>query len=731
MISRSSRAVVAVSTLLACLAGGCRAPEIEVARDAASAAEIAVGTPAGRAVGPAGPIVVISIDTLRADRLPAYGYEAVATPAIDRLRRDAVLFEHAFAHAPTTLPSHSSLFTGRFPSRHGVRDNVGYTLAEGTVTLAARLGDIGYRTAGFVSAYPLRGEAGIGTGFSTWDDEFDATTGEAGIGEIQRGGADTVERARAWLEGQTDGVFFLFVHLFEPHLPYTAPEPFKSANVEPYDAEVAYADSLVGELFAALEANGFYDDATVVLLADHGEGLGDHGEDDHGIFVYTSTLSVPLLLKLPTGEGAGTSVAEAVQLADVAPTLAALAGAEALPGADGRDLFAAGTSARTIYAETYQPRIHFGWSELRTVIEYPYQYIEAPAPELYDLAADPAQSVNLVAGEAQIVARLRDAVADHTVALQAPAVVDQATRDRLAALGYVSAGAAETSGDLADPKARIHLLRRLKLAADMYFRAEYEAAIVEYEAVLREDPEMPAAWEWLGRAQHQAGHLADAVTAYEMLLSLGGGTSNIDLLLAQLHLDLGDHGAAAAAANRLLTEYPIPARLVLAQIALAEGRNADALQLARRVLTDDAAQAGAHLVVAEALLQTGDLAAAGPHLDAAQRDPALTGRADVLRGRVLMMGGQTAAAQQAFSRAAATNPELLGAHVYLAATFFVAGDPGRGIAALEEMVRLNPTVDAELRAIDTLERFGLGAQASRWRQNARARHPEAGQVFGG
>lgn len=688
------------------------------------------------AIAKSGPVVLISIDTLRADRLPAYGYQGIATPAIDRLVRDGLLYEHAYSHAPTTLPSHAALFTGQNPSQLGVRDNLGYALAPEATTLAERFGSLGYRTAGFVSGYPLRRESGIAQGFTTWDDEFEAASSEAGIGEIHRDGALTVARARQWLRQQEDGDFFLFVHLFEPHLPYSAPEPFVSVYESPYDAEVAYADSLVANLLEELESLGFYENATVVLLADHGEGLGDHDEDDHGIFVYTSTLWVPVIIKLPASARAGQRIDAPIQLADVAPTLVALIGAEPLPDVVGRDLFCSEWDTTLIYAETYQPRIHFGWSELLTVIDYPYQYIEAPEPELYDLVADPGETENLVASHPEVVTKLRAEVHRQRAPLVAPAKVSQATRERLAALGYVSSGEDGSFGKetrsvtLADPKNRIHLLRHLKLAAATYFAGDYATAIEEYETVLREDPTMPAAWEWLARSQHKAGHLSEALGAYEMLLQLGGGTVGTEMIIAQLNLELGRHEASAKAANRLLTSHPVAARLILAQVALAERRHEDALRLGQRALRDDAQATAAHLIMAEALLQMGELRLAAQHIDVVvEHDPTRVAAARLLRGRIFMMGGEASRARREFKRAVVADSALLSGYAYLAATYFVAGEIASGLTALDEMVRINPTVPAELRAIETLRRFGLDPQAEQWRKRARQRYPASKAMF--
>ena len=231
-----------------------------------------------------GPLVLISIDTLRADRLPAYGYKGTRTPHIDRLVADGVLFEQAYTHSPQTLPAHASILSGQLPFEHGVRDNVGFTVKEGQRFLPHALHDGGFASGGFVSAYVLRRQTGIGQGFDLYDDALPAASPELPLGQVQRPGALTVENANRWIDQRTSSKFFLFVHIYEPHRPYAPPARFKTAN--PYDGEVEYSDEIVGTLFDHLRAKGLYDRATIVLLADHGEGLGDHGEDEHHLFVY-------------------------------------------------------------------------------------------------------------------------------------------------------------------------------------------------------------------------------------------------------------------------------------------------------------------------------------------------------------------------------------------------------------------------------------------------------------
>ncbi len=272
-----------------------------------------------------GPVVIVCIDTLRADRLPAYGYAKIQTPAIEALRADGVLFEQAWAHSPLTLPSHASILTGRLPFEHGVRDNLGFTLKPGEATLAEMLKSRGYSTGGFVSAYVLRAETGIGRGFDTYDARLPASSPEVAIGEVQRDGAETVAAAAAWLASQPSSKLFVFLHLYEPHTPYAPPERFR--QYEPYDGEVAYSDELVGRLVSALKQKGLYEPALIVLLSDHGEGLGDHGEQEHGLFLYRETTHVPLIVKLPGQRESGRRVGAPVQHIDLVPTILDAVGA--------------------------------------------------------------------------------------------------------------------------------------------------------------------------------------------------------------------------------------------------------------------------------------------------------------------------------------------------------------------------------------------------------------------
>ena len=282
---------------------------------------------AARAVAfPKAPVVLISVDTLRSDHLPDYGYKDVVTPAISALRKDAILFERAYSNVPLTLPAHTSIFTGLSPTVHGVHDNLGYRLDPRQPTLAELLKASGYATGGAVSAIVLSGGSGISRGFDFYEDSLEPTELHEALSRVQRPGGESEALLLRWIDASASGPFFAFLHLYEPHTPYEPKEPFKSRFASPYDGEIATADAIVGHFLAQLRSKGLYDKSLIVFLSDHGESLGEHGEDEHGVFLYRATLQVPLLVKLPSAGGrrpefAGSSVSTPVQLTDVFTTI--------------------------------------------------------------------------------------------------------------------------------------------------------------------------------------------------------------------------------------------------------------------------------------------------------------------------------------------------------------------------------------------------------------------------
>ncbi|HSB60815.1 MAG TPA: sulfatase, partial [Vicinamibacteria bacterium] len=394
-------------------------------------------------------LLLVSIDTLRADRLGSYGYAPAQTPRLDALARSGLRFARAATVVPLTLPAHSSLLTGTFPAWHGVRDNGGFYLGEDQTTLAEVLRGKGYRTGGFVGAFVLDRRWGIAQGFERFFDEFDLESfGEApGMDAIQRPGAQVVDRALEWLGADRDRPFFAWVHLYDPHTPYEAAEPFRSrfpgTPSGAYDAEIAAADAQVGRLLDALDLDRRLPDTLVVVVGDHGEMLGEHGEPTHGFFVYEAAVRIPLIL---AGPGVpAREVEDQVRIVDVMPTVLellrapppeAVQGVSLLPLARGERLGLVASS------ESWYPRYHYGWSELHAVQDGRFKYIRAPRPELYDLASDPGEARDLSRDDPARLAALERALAGllartaSASAPKGPRTVDAETEERLAALGY-------------------------------------------------------------------------------------------------------------------------------------------------------------------------------------------------------------------------------------------------------------------------------------------------------
>jgi arylsulfatase A-like enzyme/Tfp pilus assembly protein PilF len=538
----------------------------------------------GRSSGSrAAPVILISIDTLRADHLPAYGYRKVQTPAIDAFAKDAVVFEQAYAHAPQTLPSHVSILSGRLPFEHGVRDNLGFTIKPAEPLLPAMLRDAGYVSAGFVSAYVLRAETGIGHGFDRYDASLPPSSPEVPVGSLQRDGAATLQAADGWLDGVTKPQFFLFFHVYEPHSPYAPPARF--SQYAPYDGEVAYADEIVGRLLASLKRRNFYDDALIVLLSDHGEGLGDHGEQEHGLFLYRETMRVPLMIKLPGQQHGGLRVATPVQHIDVVPTvldLLRLPPRTDLRGRSLRPLFTGGSIPdHGVYAEAMYPRFHFGWSELYSLTDARYAFIRAPRDELYDLQRDPQERLNLAAERETTRTAMRTAL-ERVIAhagVEGPGEVSPEVRARLQALGYVGTAASGTgvSNDaLPDPKDKVEVLERYRSALASVRAGDFARALTLLRAIVQENPAMADVWSEIGGLELRRGDRVAALAAYKRLVDVAphdpSALINVaDVLLQLGRLDEAHEQASLAAAVIPATDarWAAKAHQALAGIALA------------------------------------------------------------------------------------------------------------------------------------------------------------------
>jgi len=558
------------------------------------------------------PIVLISVDTLRSDHLPAYGYGGVETPSIDRLRRDGILFERAYTHIPLTLPSHVSLLTGLLPPTHAVRDNLGYTVDAATTPLLQQtLKESGYATGAGVSAYVLRSATGIDAGFDFYEDDIEISSDPSGPGvqAIQRPGAQTLDVVRPWLRSVTDRPFFLFFHIFEPHSPYEPPAEYAERYPSAYDGEVAAADEVVGDLLDELLSLEVYEKTLIIFLSDHGEGLGDHGETEHGLFLYRSTLQVPLILKLPRGERAGETIEYPVQLIDVNPTLVSALGLEPGDHCRGTPLLARSRPEprdNPIYAETFFPRLHFGWSDLASLIVGHHHFIDAPRPELYDLLQDPEEMDNMVDREPALEAGFRTMLSAYDRKLVSPAPVDPETRSRLEALGYVG-GASTSDGDvLPDPKGRVESLADIRRAYDLYTGGELEAAVPAFRKILEENPKIETAWEYLVMAQLGLGRPDEAVATCKAAVEEMPESRRLALRAALLLEHLGRLDEAFVYASIAIPFDPPAAHALLAQIAFKRGDLEGAEMEAREALSGGDRRPDARLILADVFIARGD-----------------------------------------------------------------------------------------------------------------------------
>jgi arylsulfatase A-like enzyme/Flp pilus assembly protein TadD len=691
------------------------------------------------------PVVLISIDTLRADHLPAYGYRGVETPALDVLRKDGVLFEKAYTPTPLTFPAHSSLLTGVLPAVHGVRDNVGYRLDRAKIEsgelpfLPWLLKQKGYATGGAVSAYVLQGKGGLDTGFDLYEDKVEFRT-NTGLGGLQRPGSETLARARGWLESAQDRPFFFFLHLYEPHTPYEPVEPFASRYASKYDGEIATADRIVGDLLAELKRLGVYDKALIILLSDHGEGLGDHVEKEHGVLLYDEAIHVPLMLKLPDSQLAGSTVAKPAQLTDVAPTVLALLGFDRPPALKGMpllDLLQDKAPVRKIYSETFYPRLHFGWSELTSLADGRHHYIEGPDPELYDLAADPDERTNVLARERRLYAEMKREMSGYDRRLAPPAAVDEESRQAMMALGYIGSGAGDLEGPLPDPKSRIASLGDLKLAFEHSSRKEYAQAAEAYRRVLAVNPQMVDAWEFLGHALQNLGRTDEALEAYREGLRVSNGSPTIAVAAASLFFDLGQLDDAASHARMALSTHSSFAHGLLAQIALRRKDLAGAEREARLAMADESLRIGPMITLAEVLHARGryeealDLTrrAAETYDRREAKDQSLIQGLSLIRGKILADMGDAAGAEAAFQQEIRLFPTDFRAWSNLAVLYAVSGRPERVGSTLKQMVEASPTPGAYAEAVKTLRALHDPGSAASLLRFALGKYPGSSELL--
>jgi arylsulfatase A-like enzyme/Flp pilus assembly protein TadD len=532
------------------------------------------GAPVKTAAAKARPrpnVILITIDTLRADHVGCYGAQQVKTPTLDRLAADGVVFERAISQVPLTWPSHAVILTGTYPFQNGVQDFTGQPLAPQFRTVAQAFQHAGYATGAVVSAFVLDRSWGLGRGFDFYDDAFSAETFQKkDIGLVDRRADESVTHVLAWLKKTPRRPFFLWLHLYDPHSPYDPPEPYRTEyRGHLYDGEIAYADHELGRLMTWLKQNKLYDSSLIVALSDHGESLGEHGEDEHGFFLYNATVHVPLIVKPPSGRDIHpTRRREPVETTAVASSLLEMAGVkDSIQGQlQSPGLFDVKEARRPAYSETFYPFSSFGWSPLHALETERFHYIDAPKPELYDLENDPGESRNLFTEQPATVAVLKEKtqqlLAHNPYAGHDSGVsnLDSDTQEKLRALGYFGFRAAVSPESLkeglADPKDKLREFNAILRAQDAFRSGNIAAGEATLAQVQQADPNLYIVPFMLGESALRQGEWDHAVKQLQRCLDLNPNFDQAMTGLANALARLGRTGEAEQWVQKALKQNP-------------------------------------------------------------------------------------------------------------------------------------------------------------------------------
>jgi len=674
-------------------------------------------------------ILLVTLDTTRADHLEPYGAENVETPALSHLADNGVVFEHAVATAPVTAPAHASLLTGLYPPSHGVRDNSTHYLPDDIPTLAEWLSEAGYRTAAFVSTVILERRYGLDQGFEVYDDEIrSSAAGQERRMTVERPAGATADRALAWLDALDGGEsFFLWVHFYDPHIPYSPPSPWaEKYRDRKYDGEIAYMDSQIGRLLQHPRAAA--DDVIVMAIGDHGESLGEHGEKTHGLLVYDSTLRVPWILRLPGGPS-GARIAAPISQVDLVPTIAelvnldpdndvdALDGRSVLPLLRGHDW----TAERLLFAESEVPFFAYGWSRLRTVRQGAIKFIDAPVEELYDLQHDPGETSNLAAARGADAQRLaaeietwaaRHPGADSTVA------VDSETAKMLHALGYSAGDPGRPEGEgRGNPVELMPVHQELQIVGELLASGRSQEAVRRVQGALALDPENIAALRDLSRGLTQLGRLDEAAAVASKASAVAPWSAQAALVEADVEYHRGRDQRALDLIDRSLEldDRFLEARLDRSRYLAALGRTEEAAAELENLLAESPDNSWVALRYAEIVeLASGDHRAAEQRLRTVlSRNPKFT-EAWLLLATVLTSEGRQSEAAAVYREAIGHRADHSDLQTRLALLLAEVSDPAAE-TALREAISLGPAVRADLHVAlgERLAARGRGDEARR------------------
>ncbi len=704
-------------------------------------------------------VIVLSLDTTRADRIGCYGYADAATPAIDALAARGVRFENAYAQAPLTLPSHCSMMTGRYPREHGVRVNGRNALNDAHPTLAAEAKERGYATGAFVAASVLHSRYGLDRGFDVFGDDMGAMVSENTHADPQRRGDSVTDEAIAWFETVKDQKFFAWLHYYDPHDPYDPPEPFASAHASSaYDGEIAFMDSQIKRVMDWLDTNTLTDRTLIVIVGDHGESFGEHGEFGHTIFLYDTNLRVPMVFAHPSLPS-GKRIDAVVEVVDVFPTVFALLGWSQPEGLLSRSLAAAihGAALPPIesYSEGQYVNWSYGWAEQRSLTTARWKYISSTTPELYDRSVDPDERTSVIERYPDVAEQMHEALVlryNQMVPGQAGAVVlDDAARREIESLGYVSGGTALESQEFLtantpDPKDMLDVFELVNRGGDFLAANQPEEAIpllaeaaasspmsmsihfqlgsayqevgrhaeafASLQAALRIDPEFPSALSMAAQSLIALGRLEEAIKHYRAALLLDPLNAWVHGSLGQALRKTGNTDEALVHLQKAIAIEPKYAEVLneLGVVAEQRGDAKAALGYYRRAVTASPNHIQGLFNLAMVLLRNGNAAEAAPHLrHAVTLKPALA-RTVMARARGFAKGGNTTASRVCLQAVADFDSVAVAARFNLAVMAARGGNRDASIAAYERVLEVDPAHEKTLAALMNLY---LGAKQTR------------------
>ena len=646
------------------------------------------------------PIILVTLDTLRSDRLPDYGYDQLETPGLSDFCKDAVLFERAYAHAALTLNSHASIMTGLLPARHGVRDNSGYVLEQELLTLAERLTELGYVTGAVISSMVLRSRTGMAQGFEFYGESLESGPDGGTIRNFaQRRGDQSLVHAKQWLQNRGDKPFFFWLHLYDPHTPYSPPAPFAQS----YDGEVAYTDSLMKSFFDFLKQQGLYDRAMILVMSDHGEGLGDHGEEEHGMLLYRESIQVPLLIKYPGGQNGGAKVAEPVGLIDIYPTVEEAVGLPPSP-VDGISLMRHGNlpGDRELYAESLYPEIHYGWHAQRSVIRKELHLIEGFATELYDVVADPAEHHDLY-GERRIPPSMIRIIEKESKGKQSTSAISSEDQAMLESLGYTGSFNFGDNVKSLTFEELMGLRERLSEGHTLLNLGKHEALEEKMAELLKGFPNLNEARTLLAMSLVAREDYERA--EYVVMEALAGSPRDHTLLtsLAEIKIEKGQWEDALTAALKAAALEPNYAanRLLPHFFDARRWEEAERIAAASEERGGDAAYM--HLVLGRTAMLRSEVPAAVGHLDKAVKGLDEHHHAKqlisalVFLARSYTMLGQPDKSHEPVQRAFELDPSLLQSRLLFAESLLGRGELQRAADIVAEGRREDPEQPALLQ----------------------------------